>query len=453
MPAAALALVSMVALAPFLGRRTVARDEGASLYSAGLSLPGLFEQARVQDVVLVPYYLLLHVWSLPSDDVVWARVLSLLGYGAAVYFAARTAQTWSDSRWGLLAGVVTAVHPRMVEEVWNARPYALTASAAAAAGLGLARLDRGGARGAVLFVCGSTAAIGLHQFAGLGPLAALVVLAIGRRWRVMRVLRLSALPAALLGTLGVVSVTQKGQLAFLADLTPLLAVDTLLGPFGQRPLGGAPQAVLLGALAVAVLLRRRVTVPLLACAAWLVLPGVALVAVSVLSPVYGERYLTASAPAFSVLVALAAASLPGPVRRAGLVVVALVVAVSLNSAVRHAVRLPERASGFAELAPACAAGDVLAIASHMAEGALRQLVPDTSPRWPQVSQPYLERFRLDSSPAAFVRAPSYVTVCDVTSSYENTDLAMFERSLLRAGYVQVLHERAGDVIVSGFRRG
>ena len=85
-----LALIAMIAATPWLGG-SIYQDEGTSLYSAHLSWSDLWTQSQHQDLVLLSYYVLLHFWLLVSSSIEWARIPSLLAFGAVVMLVGQLA--------------------------------------------------------------------------------------------------------------------------------------------------------------------------------------------------------------------------------------------------------------------------------------------------------------------------------------------------------------------------
>jgi mannosyltransferase len=121
----AIAVLAALLIAPWLNK-PMYRDEGASLYSAHLSWSALMQQSRVVDLVLLPYYVLMHFWLLASASIWWARALSLLAFSLTVFLVG-----WIGNRLGgrwcaLVASVVLATNPLMIAAALNARPYGLT---------------------------------------------------------------------------------------------------------------------------------------------------------------------------------------------------------------------------------------------------------------------------------------------------------------------------------------
>ena len=114
-----------VALLPWLGISMFA-DEGATLYSARLSWSNLWAQSQHVDLVLLPYYVLIHFWLMVSGNIEWVRALSLFAYFATIVVVGvpglRVAGRWC----GIIAAVLTATSSILVEKSLNARPYELS---------------------------------------------------------------------------------------------------------------------------------------------------------------------------------------------------------------------------------------------------------------------------------------------------------------------------------------
>ena len=73
------AVAASLGILPSLGI-SMFPDEGATLYSAHLSWSNLSAQSQHVDLVLLPYYVLIHFWLMVSESIVWVRALSLFAY-------------------------------------------------------------------------------------------------------------------------------------------------------------------------------------------------------------------------------------------------------------------------------------------------------------------------------------------------------------------------------------
>src|ERR1700691_595050 len=74
-----IAAAASLCVLPWLGASMFA-DEGATLYSARLSWSNLSAQSQHVDLVLLPYYVLIHCWLMVSGNILWLRELSLFAF-------------------------------------------------------------------------------------------------------------------------------------------------------------------------------------------------------------------------------------------------------------------------------------------------------------------------------------------------------------------------------------
>ena len=319
---AVLAATASLSLTPWLGK-PMFPDEGVSLRSARLSWTALLSQSRTVDLVLLPYYALLHEWIRVSEGLEWARLLSLVAYGLTVFLVGYLAARWGGSWCGVLAAALAATSPLLVAAALSARPYALSALLATVAVAVLVRWAKDGrAAMAWWFACATLATLALQMFAVLAPLSALAAAAALRprglrgRWRAA----VGPIGLTLAATLSfaVAAAAQRRQIAWIPSLvTGRQLVDAVEGPAsGQTALFGVVVLVIAGA-AAAVCLKAwsrgapeptRAEVELLAiCFAWAAFPTAALVAVSLARHVYVARYATASVPGLAIGVSLLSA--------------------------------------------------------------------------------------------------------------------------------------------------
>ncbi len=315
---AAIALLAAAALLPWL-HKAAFPDEHVSLRSARLSWGALWQHSHVIDLVLLPYYSLLHLWILPSGSIAWARLLSLLAFGLTVYLSGRLGDRLGGRLCGVLAALWAATNPLLVAAALSARPYALSALAATAAAAAFVRwLDGAAVRWLWWFCLACLATMLLQLFAVLVPLsvlAAALALEPGRFRSECRsvIAPLGIVPAATLA-LALLAASQRGQIGWIPSLfTEKQLITALTGPAS-----GDHSLYALFALAVAVAAlavcrrawrlgfrRTRAELQILAIVAvWAALPTAILAAVSLAKPVFVDRYVTSSAPGLALTLAL-----------------------------------------------------------------------------------------------------------------------------------------------------
>jgi 4-amino-4-deoxy-L-arabinose transferase-like glycosyltransferase len=256
-----------------------------------------------------PYYLVVHLWmSLPGiGGDTSLRVLSLLATAGGLALITRAVARLGGRAAGVLAGLVLATSPLVLEQAVEARSYGLAVLATGGAVLGLVRWLQDPPRGLLLFGLAG-AGMGLAHWYAATVLAAFVVAALvlrGRRALPLLVVgTAAALPTAGLVALNLLNGTggrnaehlhdTGGQLAGLAALAwsaasiPLLVVTCGLA--------------LLGALRA-----RGVRV---VGTAWLLVPLALLTLAELVRPVFLPRYLLAGLLALAVLAAAGALALP-----------------------------------------------------------------------------------------------------------------------------------------------
>jgi len=320
----AIAVVASMGLLPWLNK-SIWEDEGASLYSAHLSWTALWQQSRVVDLVLLPYYVLLHVWIGVSDGIEWVRLLSVVAFGLTVFLVGHLGNRLGGRGCAVVSAMVLATNPLMVEGALDARPYTLSALATTASVAALIRwFDTARIRWMWLFCLASIAALLFQMFTILVPLAALAVVIVVEPRRVRNQWRGLIAPVALVMAIatafGTVAASQRSQIDWITSLHGKGLMIALLGPLyaiGEPSLAVAGLAlVLMSIVTVAVVMclqaRRRGSfrptrheLDIFAiCVAWAVLPTVALIAASLVTPVYTSRYVTASAPGLALAVGL-----------------------------------------------------------------------------------------------------------------------------------------------------
>ena len=440
------------------------RDEGASLYSAHLSWSGLWSQSKLVDVVLLPYYALLHLWVHLSGGIEWARSLSLLAYVLTIVLVG-----WLGARVGSLtcavvSSILVATNPLMVGAALSIRPTALGALAAASTVAALL-VWLGDPRSRRLWLFSALLALtaALNLFAALGPLCALVgSLVVWRSlWRAHW--REAIIPLGLVGVLlglgATVGAGQVGQVSWIKAETAMSALRHLLGPADPKT-GGYALVVLvlvLGVLALAVIVvanvqrgtavAARSSARLVVLAGWALGPAAVLVIASLWTPLYQPHYVTAAAPGLALCVGLVASTALGLLGRPGQVghriifgamVVLAILVVTVPVASRTAASSIEDTKGIARYLDRHATGKGWVILlNHSDTTAITSYWSTKGPRpqlWPQVRQPLIEGLDVDER-AAVLRAAPPVAWVVVDKSVQGKRALL--STLSRVGYVEV----------------
>jgi mannosyltransferase len=315
---AAIAVAAAASLLPWLDK-PIFPDESASLYSAHLDWAALWQHTRVVDLVLLPYYSLLHLWLQLFGSIEWARLPSVLAFGLTVFVVGRLGARLGGRVCGVLAAIVAATNPLLVTAALSARPYALSALAATAAvGALLGWLEGGGVRWLWWFSVAALATLALQLFAVLVPLFVLVAAVTLKpqmfrdKWRSL-VAPVGLLLAATL-CFAVLAASQRSQIAWIpSPFAGEQLVRAVAGPASGEHDHYAIVVFVFAIMATALCLwpwRRggRRAIPDLRLfailLAWTALPTVALVAASVVKPVFLDRYVTSSAPGLAIALAL-----------------------------------------------------------------------------------------------------------------------------------------------------
>ena len=287
-----------------------------------------------------PYYVVMNAWmSVPGlGGDTSLRVLSLLATAGGLALITRAVTRLAGRATGVLAGLVLAANPLVLEQSVEARSYGLAVLATGATALGLARWLQEAPRGLLLFGLAG-AGMGLAHWYAVTVLAAFVVAAVLlRRARALPVVvtgALAALPAVGFVALAVLNGTGARNAEHLRDTDGRLVVMAAEAWAGGR----TPLLYLAVALAAVGAVRARGA--RVVATSWLLVPLVLLLAAELVRPVYLPRYLLAGLLGLGVLAAAGAMSLP---RAARVPVAALLVGCSLLAAAPLAERQPrERA--------------------------------------------------------------------------------------------------------------
>jgi mannosyltransferase len=276
----------------------VVHGEGTTSYLAGV--PPSYN---------APYYVVVHVWtSLPwlgGDTSL--RVLSLLATAGGLTLITRTVVRLAGRPTGVLAGLVLAASPLVVEQSVEARSYGLAVLATGAAALGLVRWLQEPPRGLVLFgVAG--AAMGLMHWYAVTTLAAFVVAALVLRRR--RALPVVAVGAVAVGpALAMVAVNlTNGTGARNAE--HLKTTHGRLAGLALEVWSGGRMALLVLLLVLAAVAGARPSGARVVAVAWAVVPLALLTLGELVRPLYLPRYLLTGLLGIGVLAAVGAWVLP-----------------------------------------------------------------------------------------------------------------------------------------------
>ena len=260
-----------------------------------------------------PYYLVVSAWTsvpgLGGDTAL--RVLSLLATAGGLALITRGVSRLAGRATGVLAGLVLAASPLLLEQAVEARSYGLAVLATGGAFLGLVRWLQEPPRGLLLFGLAG-AGMGLAHWYAATVLAAFVVAALLLRGRravpVLLIGAAAALPAVLLVALNLLNGTGARNAEHLRDTEGTLADRAVVAWSG----GLTPLLYLGVGLAVLGALRARGV--RVVATAWLLVPLLLLVTAELVRPVYLPRYLLAGLLGLGVLAAAGAMTLPRAAR-------------------------------------------------------------------------------------------------------------------------------------------
>ncbi|MEU4563780.1 glycosyltransferase family 39 protein [Actinoplanes sp. NPDC023936] len=222
--AAAPAVLTLAVCLVGIGQRQFWRDEQATWWASALPLGDLRRLVEQVDVVLLPYYLFMHVWiALFGNSEIAMRVPSAILMGLAAGLLALVGRRLLDVPTGLLAGLLFALLPAVSRYGGEARPYAMALAATLAATLLLLRAQDRPSPQRWAFYGLSVIWIGLGHLVSLSVLAAHLALVITRA-RADRRVRIGwavSVAAALvvLAPVILISRRQSGQIGWIDEPT------------------------------------------------------------------------------------------------------------------------------------------------------------------------------------------------------------------------------------------
>ena len=359
-----LGILAVAVSASGSGTASLWGDEAASLLSAQRPLGSLLMMVQHVDAVHGLYYLALHVWIGVAGTSPFAlRFPSAVAIGLAVAGVVLLGQRLRGLRFGILAGVIAAVLPRLTDVGSEARSYAFTAAIAVALTLLLTiQLQAAAPRRRLWVAYGVLLAVGTLLFLWVALVAAahLVVVLVARRPLLRDVIVAVGAAMAAASPVLLLAFLERDQIAYLGTRQAFDATAILVTPWFENPgvaLAVWPLVALGAGLAVREWVRGRQGRPdrsasderaavVLLPLAWMLVPIVVLLASSAVLAVFTPRYLAMCAPAVALLAAAPLDALIGRslrTRRIGpgaLAVVALLGVLALIAPVWSAQRTP-----------------------------------------------------------------------------------------------------------------
>ncbi len=296
-------------------------DEAASVLSAERPIPSLLAMVQRVDAVHGLYYLGLHFWiQLAGSSPFAVRAPSAVAIGLCVAGVVVLGSMLRGLRYGVLAGLLCAVLPRLTDIGSEARSYAFSAALATwLTVLLVVALRANRPRKRVWVVYGALLAFGSWLFLYLAFIALghLVILLLQpERARLVRNWAIACGGAALaVSPLVVLAITEFGQIAYLASRDYRDPISLFVSPFFENPVvAGVGWVLVLAGIAVSIGRWRtgwhRWHVPApqahaaLVPVAWMLVPSIVLIGSSTLIADYTPRYLAMCAPAAGMLMAV-----------------------------------------------------------------------------------------------------------------------------------------------------
>jgi len=321
-PIVAATLTAVLALHE-IGTRSFWQDEAFSLDAIRGGWYGLALLAKTHEINMVVYYALLQVWTTFGDSDAWIRSLSAIFAVGSVFAMFPLARELFGLRVATLATLLLGLNAFVIEYAQEARAYSLVLFLAIVATYLLVKALRYPRWWRwVVYVLVAVTLVYAHLFAsGLLLVHLLMVLTYESR-PAMRYLVGSAVMGAVL--LAPALVVSAANAADVLAWVPPPSVDVVIrglerhagqgGPGPLGPIGGVLPAVFLVTALIAVWTAirgpgdRRWAV--LMVLAWVIVPILAALVVSIVKPIYVARYLIYVVPAISLLVAVGVDALP-----------------------------------------------------------------------------------------------------------------------------------------------
>lgn len=296
-------------------------DEAASVLSASRSVPSLLSMIQHVDAVHATYYLGLHGWvQLFGPSPFSVRFPSAIAVGLCVAGVVLLGARLRSMTFGVVAGAICAVLPRITYVGEEARSYAFTAAIATWLTLVFVLIVQSGSRRRLWVVYAVLLTLGTYLFlylalVAVSHLVVLLLLPRGRR-RALIVPWVVASGAAVLATAPVIVLAafERGQIAYLSNEEQVTPTSTLVSMwFGSTGFAVVGWTLLAAGIAAMVLDWRARRDPLVpgdatppvatVVAAWMLVPSVLLIGTSPVLEGFTARYLAMCAPAVALLMA------------------------------------------------------------------------------------------------------------------------------------------------------
>jgi hypothetical protein len=315
-----IAVAASLGILPWLGVSMFA-DEGATLYSARLSWSNLWAQSQHVDLVLLPYYVVIHFWLMVSGNIAWVRALSLLAFFGTIVVIGSIGLRIGGRWCGIIASVLTATSTLLVEKSLNARPYELSSFLVALSAVFLLKwLEDSRARWLWTFSILALLATAMQLFSLLAPASMLLCVLVVRPKLLAQRLRIFRAPVGLLVIVScawvIACIRQVGQVNWIANES---TANRLFNEV-RGPLVGELYDFVLIVLLVVVVTKLAIVWSgggrdsvvemvstdrdiLALTIGWVVIPTLVLSIVSFVHPIFSDRYVAASAPGAALLAA------------------------------------------------------------------------------------------------------------------------------------------------------
>ncbi len=323
------------------GRPSLWFDEGATISaSASRSVPQLWHLLRYIDAVHGLYYLLMHGWFavFPPTEF-WSRAPGCLAVGMAAAGVVVLVKQFSRRSIAACAGVVFAILPRVTWAGIEARSYALTALAAVwLTVLLVTSIRRNGRWLWLLYALALILSILLNIYLVLlVPVYVVIAPILGQRKAVLGCVAYSAAALGFMTPFMMFAHGQRIQVAWISPPSWHSVIDVAQHQFFDNSVPFAVLVAVIIVAALAVRLTGRWESPgntgqlLMVCAAWIVVPTVvSLVYSAITDPLYRPRYLSFTAPAMAIVLAVCIVAVARQPRPIAVVLIMLAVAAFPN---------------------------------------------------------------------------------------------------------------------------